>query len=112
MERPAPSQAEGRRGGGRHNLKAAELRMQKLYAVDVAGEEGELDCNLTLISAEFETADLQSIAVELATKVKGLNLGIGYFCIAFQTDDYTLTALSSLDNLVTQEAAEISTKAF
>ena len=84
----------------------------KLYAVDVAGEARKLDCNLTLINADFGTVDCQNVAVEIASKIKELDLGIGYFCIAFQSDDYTLNALSSLDNLATQDASEITTYTF
>ena len=84
----------------------------KQYSVDVAGEEGKLDCNLTLISADFASIDCQTVAVEIASKVKELDLGIGYFCIAFQSDDYTMKALSSLDDLNTQAASEITTQAF
>ena len=89
-----------------------EYKAGKLYSVDVAGEEGNMDCNLTLICEDFASADCQKIAEDLAAQVKDLDLGIGYFCIAFQKDDYTLTAISSLDDLNTQEAKEITTKTF
>lgn len=90
----------------------AEYKNSDLYSVDVAGEEGSLDCNLTLVSGSFTDGNCQSIAEELATKVKELDLGIGYFCIAFQSDDYTLKAISSVDNLSSQEASEITTQDF
>ena len=90
----------------------AEYKNSELYSVDVAGEEGSLDCNLTLVSGSFTDGNCQSIAEELATKVKELDLGIGYFCIAFQSDDYTLKAISSVDNLSSQEASEITTQDF
>ena len=83
-----------------------------MYAVDVTGEEGNLDCNLTLINESFKSGDCQAVAEEIATKVKKLDLGIGYFCITFQSDDYTMTAISNIDNLKDQEATEISTKTF
>lgn len=83
----------------------------KLYTVDVAGPEGAMDCNLTLISESFSGADLQSIAVDLATKIKELDVGVGYFSIAFQTDDYTMVGLSSVD-LREQNPSEISTTTF
>ncbi len=89
-----------------------EYKNGKLYMVDIAGPEGELDCNLTLINENFASEDCQSIAVDLASKIKELDLGIGYFCIAFQSDDATLKAISNLDNLSTQDASEISTKEF
>lgn len=89
-----------------------EYKNGKLYTVDIAGPEGALDCNLTLINESFANEDCQSIAVDLASKVKELDLGIGYFCIAFQSDDYTLNALSSLDDLSSQDASEITTKDF
>lgn len=89
-----------------------EYKNGKLYTVDIAGPEGALDCNLTLINDNFANEDCQSIAVDLASKVKELDLGIGYFCIAFQSDDYTLNALSSLDDLNSQDASEITTKDF
>ena len=90
----------------------AEYKNSDLYSVDVAGEEGSLDCNLTLVSGSFTDGNCQSIAEELATKVKELDVGIGYFCIAFQSDDYTLKAISSVDNLSSQEASEITTQDF
>lgn len=89
-----------------------EYKDSDLYSVDVAGEEGSLDCNLTLINDKFAEENCQSIAEELATKVKELDLGIGYFCIAFQSDDYTLKAISSIDNLSNQDVSDISTKDF
>lgn len=89
-----------------------EYKSSDMYAVDVSGGEGSLDCNLTLINAKFAGGDCQKTAEEIATKVKNLDLGIGYFCIAFQSDDYTMTAISSVDDLNNQEAAEISTKTF
>lgn len=90
----------------------AEYKNSNLYSVDVAGEEGSMDCILTLVNEAFAGGDCQDIAVEIATKVKELDLGIGYFCIAFQSDDYTMTAISNMDDLSNQEATEISTKAF
>ena len=90
----------------------AEYKNSDLYSVDVAGEEGSMDCNLTLVNEAFAGGDCQDIAVEIATKVKELDLGLGYFCIAFQSDDYTMTAISNMDDLSNQEATEISTKAF
>lgn len=90
----------------------AEYKNSKYYAIDVGGEEGSLDCNLTLISEEFIGGDCQSIAEDLATQVKERNVGIGYFCIAFQSDDFTITAISSIDDLNNQEASEISTQPF
>ena len=82
------------------------------YAIDIAGEDGNLDCYLTLISEDFATADCQKIAEDIASKIKELNLGIGYLCISFQTDKYNIKALSSIDNLNDQEASEMSTKEF
>ncbi len=89
-----------------------EYKKNEGYAVDIAGEEGNLDCNLTLVSEDFSKADCQKIAVELASKIKELDLGVGYFCISFQTDEYTIKALSSLDDLNTQDASEMKTKDF
>lgn len=83
-----------------------------LYTVDVAGPEGSMDCNLTLINENFANSDCQSIAVDLASKIKELDLGIGYFCIAFQQDDYSLNALSSIDNLSEQDPTEITTQTY
>ena len=90
----------------------AEYKNSDLYSVDVAGEEGSMDCNITLVNESFADGDCQEVAVELATKVKELDLGIGYFCISFQKDDYTLNAISNMDDLSTQEASEITTKKF
>ncbi|MBE5838375.1 hypothetical protein [Butyrivibrio sp.] len=89
-----------------------EYKNSDIYMIDVAGAEGELDCNITLVSDTFENADLQSLAVDLGTQVKALDLGIKYFSIVFQKDDYTLTAISSVDDLSTQEATEITTNIF
>ena len=71
-----------------------------------------MDCNLTLVNEAFAGGDCQDIAVEIATKVKELDLGIGNFRIAFQSNDYTITAISNIDDLSNQEATEISIKAF
>ena len=90
----------------------AEYKNGKTYSVDVAGPEGDLDCNLTLINSDFATMDCQSAAIDIASKVKALDLGIGYFCISFQEDDYKMNAISNLDNLTSQEASEISTKIY
>ena len=91
----------------------SEYKNGELYAVDVAGEAGGLmDCNLTLVSESFADADYQSIATDLAAEVKDLDLGIGYFCIAFQSDDLTLNAISNMDDFSTQDPSEISTKEF
>ncbi len=84
----------------------------ELYSVDVAGEDGNLDCNVTIINESFSDADYQSIAEDLATTIKALDLGIGYFCIAFQSDDYTLNAISNIDSLSGQDVSEISTTTF
>ena len=89
-----------------------EYKKGDLYTVDVAGEPGELECDLILINEEFADADCQSIAVDLARKVKDLDLGIGYFCISFQTNDYDLVAISNMDDLSSHEADEITTKEF
>lgn len=78
------------------------------YSVDIAGENGKLDCNLTLVSADLEDADYQALSNELAAKIKDLNLGIGYFNIAFQSDDFTVKALSSIDDLSSQEPTEMN----
>lgn len=89
-----------------------EYKESKMYSVDVAGIEGSMDCNLTLVNESFADGDCQVVAEEIAAKVKELGLGIGYFCIAFQSDDYTLTAISNMDDLNNQESTEISTKVF
>lgn len=89
-----------------------EYKNSEIYSVDVAGEEGNVDCNITLVNKAFTSGDCQTVAEELATKVKELDLGIGYFCIVFQSDDYTMTAISSMDSLKNQEAAEIIIKTF
>ena len=89
-----------------------EYKNGKNYSVDVARPEGSLDCNLTLISDLFDTADFQQIAEDLGGKIKELDLGIGYFNIAFQTDDYTIKALSAIDDLSLQDVAETSITLF
>lgn len=89
-----------------------EYKNGELYAVDVAGSEGIFDCNLTLISESFADADYQKIAEELGQQIKDKDLGVGYFCIAFQSSDVKLNALSSVDNLKEQEVTEITTKVF
>lgn len=83
-----------------------------LYSVDVAGTENNLDCNITLVSKDFANADLTKIAVDLGTQIKEFDLGIKYFNIAFQIDDSTLLAVSSIDDLSSQDVTEISTKEF
>jgi hypothetical protein len=90
----------------------SEYKNSDLYGVDVAGEAGNMDCNLTLVNESFKEGDCQAVAEEIATKIKKLDLGIGYFCITFQKDDYTMTAISNIDNLKDQDATEISTKTF
>lgn len=89
-----------------------EYKTSDMYMVDVAGVDGKLDCNLTLVSDMFESADLQKIAVDLGTQIKALDLGIKYFSIAFQKDDYTLIAISSIDDLSIQEPNEITTDTY
>lgn len=90
----------------------SEYKNSDLYGVNVAGEAGNMDCNLTLVNESFKEGDCQAVAEEIATKIKKLDLGIGSFCITFQKDDYTMTAISSIDNLKDQDATEISTKTF
>ena len=91
----------------------AEYKEGEQFAIDVAGIVGDtLDCNLTLINESFSNADYQSIAEQLASSIKDLDLGIGYFCIAFQSDDYTLNALSNLDDLSTDDISSITTTIF
>lgn len=83
-----------------------------LYSVDVAGVEGSMECVMILINEEFASADYQSIAVELATKVKELGLGIGYFDISFQKGDYSINALSRIEDLNSQDPSEMDTITF
>lgn len=86
-----------------------EYKNGNQFAVDVAGAEGDLlDCSLTLINESFADADYQGIAMELAQKIKDLDLGIGYFNIAFQSDDYSLEAISVLDDLSSHDVSETS----
>jgi|GEM_PF-4891981 len=94
------------------DIVPTEYKNSKSYSVDISGEEGNLDCNLTLVSENFNDANYQKIATDLAQHVKNLDLGIGYFCISFQCDDYNLNALSSLDDLSAQEPSEITTSTF
>lgn len=89
-----------------------EYKNSDMYMVDIAGEEGSLDCCLTLVSESFTGGDCQAVAEEIAIKVKELDLGIKYFSIAFQSDKYTMTAISNMDDLSSQEATAISTKTF
>ncbi|MCR4672971.1 MAG: hypothetical protein K5637_07020 [Lachnospiraceae bacterium] len=80
------------------------------YAILVGGEAGKLNCKITIVNEDFASIDCQNIAVELAAKVKELDLGIGCFCIAFQSDDYTLHAFSGLNDLTVQDPNEINTQ--
>lgn len=89
-----------------------EYKSGKHYAVDVSGEEGKLDCCITIVNDEFEGADFQSIAEALATQVKELDLGIGYFNVCFEKEDYSVKALASVDNLGAQEVSEIVTTVY
>lgn len=88
-----------------------DYKNSKMYIVDIAGPEGQLDCNITIVSETFIDADYQAIALDIATQMEGQNLGIGYLAIAFQSDEASIEALSSVD-LSTQEASEIVTKTF
>ncbi|WP_027205161.1 hypothetical protein [Butyrivibrio fibrisolvens] len=88
-----------------------DYKNSKMYTVDIAGPEGEMDCNITIVSESFTDTDYQAIAVDLATQMKEQNLGIGYLVIAFQSDDTSIEALSSVD-LSTQEATEIVTETY
>ena len=90
-----------------------EYKNSKYYANDISGIEGGLlDCSLTLVNESFADADYKSIATELASNIKDLDLGIGYFNITFQSDDYTVKGISNLDDLSTQDATEITTELF
>ena len=84
----------------------------KMYSVDIGGEEGNLDCNITLVSKDFSDADYQKIATELGQQIKDLDIGIGYFSIAFQSDDYTLKAISGVSDLNSQDASGITTTTY
>ena len=87
-----------------------EYKKSDQYAIDVAGVEGgSIDCNLTLVNESFADADFDDITSELAKKIKDLDLDIGYFCVAYQKDDYTMTAVSRIDDLSTQDVSEVST---
>ena len=87
-----------------------EYKKSDQYAIDVAGVEGgSIDCNLTLVNESFADADFDAITSELAKKIKDLDLDIGYFCVAYQKDDYTMTAVSRIDDLSTQDVSEVST---
>lgn len=88
-----------------------DYKNSKMYTVDIAGPEGEMDCNITIVSESFTDTDYQAIAVDLATQMKEQNLGIGYLVIAFQSDDTSIEALSSVD-LSTQEATKIATETY
>lgn len=89
-----------------------DYKNSDLYSVDISGEEGSLDCNLTLVNENFKDSNCQKYAEEIASKIKEQNLGIGYFCIAFQSDDYTLVAISSIESLYNQNTTEITTQLF
>ena len=67
---------------------------------------------LHLFNESFADADYKSIATELSSNIKDLDLGIGFFNITFQSDDYTVKGLSNLDDLSTQDATEITTELF
>lgn len=85
----------------------------KQYEIQIAGPVDDLvDCSLTLVNESFSEADYQSIAEELATKIKELDLGIGYFNIAFQSDDSTMKAVSVMDDLSTGDVSGISTTVY
>ncbi len=94
------------------NIIPDEYKGSKNYAVEVGGEEGNLDCNITIVNEEFADANYQDIAEGLAKKIKDEDLGIGYFSIAFQSNDYILNATSSLMDLKTEEPAKIETNVF
>jgi len=56
-----------------------------------------------------EAAEMALHAVGLGKEIKELDLGIGFFSIAFQSDDLTLKALSGVSDLSAQDASEITT---
>jgi len=89
-----------------------EYQNSDLYSVDIAGEEGNLDCNITLVSEAFAEGNCQNVAEDLASKIKKLDLGIGYFSIVFQSNDYTMIAISSLDDLGNQDVSNIETQTY
>lgn len=83
-----------------------EYKNSKKYEIDISGEKEKLDCNLILINKEFESTKCQNIAIEIASKIKELNLGIKCLYIIFQLDDYNISAISNIDNLSTQNITE------
>ena len=92
-----------------HSMIPNEYKKTSAYAVDIAGPEDALDCNITLVNEEFEEADYQSIAIDLANQLVDNNLGIGYLNIVFQTDIANIKAFSTVD-LSAQEPSEMQTK--
>lgn len=86
-----------------------EYKNSDLYYIDVGGMQGSLECDINLVYKNFEKADIQSIAVNLAKNIKDLELGIGYFCIWFQCNDFDLVAVSSINDLNNQSASEMTT---
>ena len=89
-----------------------EYKETDYYTVDVAGEEGKLDCNIILVGSSLANSDYQALAEDIARKVKELDLGIGYFNMSFKSDNATLHALSEIDDLGAQDVSEISTTTF
>ena len=93
-------------------LIPSEYKNSKVYAIDLGGEEGQLDCYITLVNESFKDADYQSLAMDLAQKIKDENLGIGYLNFAWQSDDFKLIAISGIDDLNNQDVSEFTTKKF
>lgn len=92
-----------------------EYKTSEAYTIDIAGttdNNSKLECMITIVNADFETADLQSIAEKIGSDIKALNLNVGNLSIFFQHNDYEMKALSTIDDLSVQDVSEIKTDPF
>lgn len=69
------------------------------YQVDVGGDKNKLDLEITLVNDSMDENTYQGATAYLAEKIKGSNLPIGYMNISYQTDEYSLKALGSVDDV-------------
>lgn len=89
-------------------LIPAEYKDSELYDVFIGGDADDLDCTITVVNSAFANADCQEIAAELIDVIKEQDLPIGPFMITFQSDDDTVVAIASIDDLQNQDVSEIS----
>lgn len=68
------------------------------YSVEVGGDKNKLDANITLVKSSMDENTYKNATAYLAKKVKESGLPIGYLNVAYQTDQFTVVALGSVDD--------------